>query len=399
MELGAMNLRFEFDDIASYEAKIKILGVGGAGNNAIDRMIEARLEGVDLIAINTDFQVLQHCKAPNKIQIGKSVTRGLGTGGDPELGRKAMEEDKDLVATALEGAQMVFIAAGMGGGTGTGAAPVVAELAKQLGALTVAVVIKPFNFEGAVRMRHAIEGLKNLRKRVDALIVIPNQRLLNILPKGTGAGEAFRRADEVLLNAARGIVEVISRPGIINLDFADVRSVMSEMGDAIIGSGMASGQDRGREAALNAISNPLLEDISIEGAKGILINITGSPDTLSLDDISEAATVILEAAGNEANVKLGAVHDETLKDEIRVTVIAAGLNGEIARERMSASDTGVLNLLGSRRQVMDNHPPYKKIGRTILEPRSSFHGSEESSGKDDLDYLKIPAAIRKQAGR
>jgi cell division protein FtsZ len=304
---------------------MKVVGVGGAGSNAINRMILAGLIGVEFIGINTDLQALNMCKAPIRLQIGKSLTKGLGAGANPDVGRRAVEEDKDAVFNALKDTDMVFVTAGMGGGTGTGAAPIVAEIAKDLGALTVGIVTKPFLFEGQKRMKRAEEGLMELKERVDTLIVIPNQRLLSIVSKETRLNKAFQMADEVLYNATKGISDLISVPGLINLDFADVKTVMSEMGDALMGSAIASGEDRAINAAQNAIRSPLLEDISIAGALGLLVNITGGED-LTLSEVDAAANIVQQAVGQEANIIFGAVIDEQFKDQIRVTVIATGFN-------------------------------------------------------------------------
>ncbi len=319
------DLTFNFDESSTPTAKMKVVGVGGAGGNAVNRMISAGLAGVEFVAINTDLQALNICKAPSRIQIGKSLTKGLGAGANPEIGRRAIEEDQEAVYNALKDVDMVFIAAGMGGGTGTGAAPVVAQIAKDQNALTVGIVTKPFQFEGQKRMKRAEEGIIELKKHVDTLIVIPNQRLLSIVDKNTRLSKAFQMADEVLYNATKGISDLITIPGLINLDFADVKTVMSEMGDALMGSAVASGEDRAVEAARAAISSPLLEDVSISGALGLLVNITGGED-ITLAEIDSATQIIQSAAGEEANIIFGAVIDEAFKDKIRVTVIATGFN-------------------------------------------------------------------------
>ena len=319
-----MNLTFDFDDANKSTAKLKVVGVGGAGGNAISRMIVEGLGGVEFVAINTDEQALTHCKAQNSITVGTKTTQGLGAGADPEKGRRAIEEDRNAVYEALSDADMVFITAGMGGGTGTGAAPIVAEIAKDLDALTIGIVTKPFNFEGPKRIERAEEGIARLKERVDTLIVVPNQRLLTIVPKDTPLDAGFRYADEILFNATRGISDLITIPGLVNLDFADVRSVMSEMGDALMGCASAQGADRAKIAAEHAINSPLLEEISVSGALGLLVNITGGPD-LTLHEVSEAASIISEEAGNKANLIFGAVIDKKLEEEIRITVIATGL--------------------------------------------------------------------------
>ncbi len=320
-----MSLTFDFEESLSPTANMKVIGVGGAGGNAVNRMIFAGLTGVEFIGLNTDLQALNTCKAPIRLQIGKNLTKGLGAGANPEIGRRAIEEDKDAIFNALKDTDMVFVTAGMGGGTGTGAAPIVAEIAKDLGALTVAIVTKPFLFEGPKRMKRAEEGLAQLKERVDTLIVIPNQRLLSIVSKDTRLNRAFQMADDVLYNATKGISDLISVPGLINLDFADVKTVMSEMGDALMGSAVASGEDRAIEAAQNAIKSPLLEDVSIAGALGLLVNVTGGDD-LTLSEVDAAANIIQQAVGEEANIIFGAVIDEQFKDQIRVTVIATGFS-------------------------------------------------------------------------
>ena len=307
-------------------ARIKVAGIGGAGGNAVDRMIVSSLSGVDFITINTDAQALDKSRAPNKVQIGRQLTQGLGAGANPEIGKEAAEQDAECIKEQLKNADLVFITAGMGGGTGTGAAPKVAEIAQKNGALTVAIVTKPFLFEGRRRMSVAETGIKELRDRVDTLIVIPNQQLLTIADANTTLLMAFETADSILTQATRGISDLIAIPGIVNLDFADVRSVMEGMGDALMGIGVASGDDRGSQAARQAISCPLLKDVTIEGAQGVLVNVTGSSN-MTLFEVSEAASVAYEAAGERANVIFGAVIDDEAGDEIRVTVIATGFNG------------------------------------------------------------------------
>lgn len=315
-------IQFELDSVEN--AKMKVIGVGGAGGNAINRMMFANLAGVDFLAMNTDCQALGRCSAPQKIQIGGMVTRGLGSGGDPEIGRASAEEDRDAIKDAVSGADMVFITAGMGGGTGTGASPIVAEIAKAAGALTVGIVTKPFLFEGLRRMRQAEEGVAALRDQADTVVMIPNQKLLQVVSKETPLVDAFATADDVLLKATRGISDLITRPGEINLDFADVRTVMAEMGDAILGTGTAAGENRAREAANRALHSPLLDDVCIGGARGLLINVTGSPG-MTLAEVCEAANSVYEAAGTDANVIFGTAIDEMLNDEVMVTVIATGI--------------------------------------------------------------------------
>ena len=331
LEVDAGEDLLEFEDSSNQKATIKVVGVGGGGGNALNSMIQAGLAGVDFVAGNTDAQALEHNLAPLKIQLGTDVTRGLGCGADPAKGRASALEIRERLRDVFEGVDMVFVTAGLGGGTGTGAAPVVAEIARECGALTVGVVTKPFNFEGKVRMRNAEQGLDELHRVVDTVITIPNQRLLALAGKGTSMTDAFRLADDVLFNAVRGISDLITIHGLINLDFADVRTIMNEMGVALMGTGVARGDERGLEAARAAISSPLLEDLSIDGAHGVLINITGGPE-LSLYEVNEASTLIQEAAHEDANIIFGAVIDDSMpEDEIRVTVIATGLDGDRMR--------------------------------------------------------------------
>jgi cell division protein FtsZ len=322
---------FEFVEEFNLNARIKVIGIGGGGGNAVNTMIGGKLNGVEFLVANTDAQSLDASRAPVRIQLGGGVTKGLGAGANPEIGRRAALEDQETIKEYLTGSDMIFITAGMGGGTGTGGAPVVARVAREVGALTVGVVTKPFIFEGKKRMRQAEEGIAELKSSVDTLIVIPNQRLLSIAAKTTTMLEAFHKADEVLLQAVRGISDLIITPGLINLDFADVRTVMAEMGLALMGASTATGENRAIEAAQRAISSPLLEDISIQGARGVLINITGGPD-LCLHEVNEAASMIQEEAHDDANIIFGAVIDETMMDEIRITVIATGF-GEGKEDR------------------------------------------------------------------
>ncbi len=322
-----MNIEIDLDNYTS--ANIKVVGVGGAGGNAINRMICSNLKGVDFIALNTDKQALNINHAPTRIQIGGKLTKGLGAGANPEIGRQAVEEVRETIAEALAGADMVFITAGMGGGTGTGASPLIAEIAKNVGALTVGIVTKPFLFEGGTRHRVAAKGVDDLKDIVDTLIVVPNQRLLALAERNMPFTEAFKMADDILFQATKGISDIINVPGVVNVDFMDVRTVMSEMGDAIMGTGNAAGENRGREAAAQAINSPLLENVTINGARGVLLNITGGKD-LCLFDIDQAAMLVYEEAGDEANIIFGAVIDETLTDEVRVTVIATGFNNHAA---------------------------------------------------------------------
>lgn len=326
-----MMIRFELAEQPARGAMMRVLGVGGAGNNAVDRMIEEDLPGVEFVAINTDSQVLENCRAPVKIQIGKKLTRGLGAGARAEIGRQAIEENKDEVVQALKGADLVFVTAGLGGGTGTGAAPIVGQLARELGALSIAIVTKPFEFEGKKRMHQAEMGLAELRKTVDTVIVVPNQRLLSVVGKGTTFRESLKKADEVLHQATRGISDLISVTGDVNVDFADVRTVMANRGPALMGTGYGEGENRAHEAAQEAISSPLLDDISISGAKAVLINITGGRD-LTIDEVSTVSTMIRDAAGDEAEIIFGMVQDSNMEKEVRVTVIATGFDTRLEEE-------------------------------------------------------------------
>ena len=334
---GKSALRFSIDDEPRNGARIKVVGVGGGGCNAVNRMIDAGLHGVQYIVANTDQQALQHSQAQVKIQIGAKLTQGLGAGADPEIGRRAALEDTDKLIEALEGADMVFVTTGLGGGTGTGAAPIVASLANELGALTVAVVTKPFQFEGRRRQQQAEAGLAELAESVDTIITIPNERLLQ-MEKNTGFFDAFRLADDVLRQAVQGISDIILIPGIINRDFADVKTIMHGMGYAVMGSAIASGPNRAAEAAQMAISSPLLEDASINGARGILINITGSSN-LGLQEVNAASSIIHQAAHEDANIIFGAVLDESMKDHVKITIIATGFKPEAVRPRRREEQT------------------------------------------------------------
>jgi len=327
-------LEFDSDDIQY--ARIKVIGVGGGGNNAVNRMISAGLKGVEFIGINTDAQALQMSRASEKIQIGIKLTKGLGAGANPEIGHNAAEESREEIAKALMGADMVFVAAGMGGGTGTGGAPVVAEIAREVGALTVGVVTRPFSFEGRKRAMQAEKGIMELKDKVDTLITIPNDRLLQVVDKHTTVQEAFRIADDVLLQGVQGISNLITIPGLINLDFADVKTIMADTGSALMGIGQAAGENRAADAARKAISSPLLET-SIDGAKGVLLNITGGAN-LTLMEVNEASEIVAEAADQEANIIFGAVIDETLKDELRVTVIATGFDQRMSVKKPRNQD-------------------------------------------------------------
>src|SRR5574342_716004 len=321
-------IRFAFSEEEQQGARIKVIGVGGGGTNAVNRMIRAKVEGVEFIAANTDLQALKMSQAPVKLQLGAKLTKGLGAGANPEIGRKAALEDTEKIIEALEGADMIFVTTGLGGGTGTGAAPIIASLATEMGALTVAVVTKPFSFEGKKRQGQAERGLADLKECVDTVITIPNERLLATLERGTSLFDAFRIADDILRQAVQGISDLITVPGLINLDFADVKTIMSGMGMALMGTGTASGENRAVEAAKRAISSRLLEDGSIQGALGVLINITGGHD-LGLHEVSEASGIIHDATASDANIIFGAVLDESMKDEVKITVIATGFDKKV----------------------------------------------------------------------
>jgi len=323
----------EFDMENNQFAVIKVIGVGGGGSNAVNRMIDAGLKGVEFVAINTDRQALLLSNASQKVQIGEKLTKGLGAGANPEIGQKAAEESREIIENVIQGSDMVFITAGMGGGTGTGAAPIIADIAKQLGILTVGVVTKPFTFEGRKRALHAEEGIKDLKEKVDTLVIIPNDRLLQISEKKTSMIEAFKTADDVLRQGVQGISDLIAVPGLVNLDFADVKTIMLNTGMAHMGIGCSNGENRAVEAAKQAIQSPLLET-SIDGAKGVLLNITGGPN-LGLFEVNEAAELVSQSADPDANIIFGAVIDEDLKDEIRITVIATGFSGDKPRKVIS----------------------------------------------------------------
>ncbi len=385
----------ELDNYFNHGAKIRVVGVGGGGGNAINSMIEKKLQGVDFFAINCDMQALDRNKAPNKVQIGKNLSRGLGAGADPSIGQRAVEEDRDEISRSLAGSDMVFITAGMGGGTGTGGGPIVANIAKSVGALVVGIVTKPFNCEGKKRMAQAEAGIEEMKKQVDTLIVIPNQKLLSIVERNTPLQEAFDKANDVLHNATRGISELITVPGLINVDFADVRTIMREMGDALMGSGVSSGENRAIEAAHAAISSPLLEGVSIAGALGVLVNVTGGP-TMSLVEVDEAVSVIHEAAGEEANVIMGAVIDENLGDEMMVTVIATGFNKRgVGGVRVAKPMAKVIDRIPAGLHDLQklDEPAYMRKGIDItLNP---FKTDEADTQKNDAVDVEKPAFLRK----
>lgn len=383
----------EFDTTQDQLASIKVIGVGGGGNNAVNRMIEHGVQGVDFIAVNTDAQALNLSKAETKMQIGGKLTRGLGAGANPEVGKKAAEESKEQIQEALRGADMVFVTAGMGGGTGTGAAPVIAQIAKELGALTVGVVTRPFTFEGRKRATQAISGIAAFKDNVDTIIVIPNDRILEIVDKNTPMLEAFREADNVLRQGVQGISDLIATPGLINLDFADVKTIMSNKGSALMGIGVGTGENRAAEAAKRAISSPLLET-SIDGAQGVLMNITGGTN-LSLYEVQEAADIVASASDPEVNMIFGSVINESLKDEIVVTVIATGFDDSVSVQPpkpfvRSATTTNH----AQQQQPVAQPPKQREVKREVKREEPVVH--ERNTDSDDID---IPAFLRNRRRR
>ncbi|MDG4554026.1 MAG: cell division protein FtsZ [Candidatus Competibacter sp.] len=391
---------FELMDTKSESAVIKVIGVGGGGSNAVHHMLSANIEGVDFICANTDAQALKTCSVPVTLQMGVNITKGLGAGANPEVGRQAAQEDCERIKEALQGADMVFITAGMGGGTGTGAAPVVAQLAREMGVLTVAVVTKPFPFEGKKRMEVALRGIRELSETVDSLITIPNEKLLTVLGKSASLLDAFKAANDVLLGAVQGIAELITRPGMINVDFADVRTVMSEMGMAMMGTGRAVGDGRAREAAEAAIASPLLENVNLAGAKGLLVNITSGMD-VTIGEFDEVGNTIKELASEDANVVVGMAVDPEMHNELRVTIVATGIGQGIPAKQA-----------GGVREREAAIPPFKLVQRMgdgdalssrhdRLSSRQKAVGDGLSEGgridPDHLDYLDIPAFLRRQA--
>jgi cell division protein FtsZ len=397
---------FELMDAYTQNAVIKVVGVGGGGGNAVNHMMDASIEGVDFICANTDAQALKTNRVRTLLQLGSNITKGLGAGANPDVGREAALEDRDRIQEALSGADMVFITAGMGGGTGTGAAPVVAEMAKEMGILTVAVVTKPFPFEGRKRMQVAMRGIEELSKHVDSLITIPNDKLLPVLGKDMSLMNAFNAANDVLLDAVQGIAELITRPGFINVDFADVRTVMKGMGIAMMGTGSAKGENRARVAAEEAINSPLLEDIDIVGAQGILVNITAGLD-LSIGEFNDVGNTVKAVASEDATVVIGTVVDPEMQDELRVTVVATGLGRAVAREQARPEpqqEPAAMRLVKSdvERREPRHADNYRELDRQPVsagrkEPRTSGRGFLDAVRDKDLEYLDIPAFLRRQA--
>ena len=379
---------FEIEEDLQQVARIKVVGVGGGGGNAVNTMINSGLSGVDFIVANTDAQALVNSKAHIKVHLGSRLTKGLGAGANPEVGKNAALEERERTKEVLEGADMVFVTAGLGGGTGTGGAPIIAEIAKEMGALTVGVVTKPFMFEGKRRQKQAEDGWRELKKSVDTLITIPNQRLLSISGKNTSFLDAFKKADEVLLQAVKGISDIINFHGFINVDFADVRAVMSEMGMALMGTGSATGENRAISAAQKAISNPLLEDISIKGAKGVLINITGNSNMTMLE-VEEAATLIKDEAHEDANIIYGQVFDDSIGDEIRVTVIATGFGKSEEDAGRIAPSISVL-----KKESLDTPAYLRKDRNTENIPVIKIGAVSDFDMDDEYD---VPTFMRKQA--
>ena len=382
---------FEFERETTRNARMKVVGVGGAGGNAVNRMIDENLDGVEFVAINTDAQALSNCSAHLSLQVGRKLTRGLGAGARPEVGRQAIAENEEEVRRALEGADLVFVTAGMGGGTGTGAAPRVGQIASEMGALVIAIVTRPFNFEGKKRMRHAEMGLRDLRRSVDTMIVVPNEKLLSVVGKGTTFRAALKKADEVLLHATQGISDLISVTGEVNVDFADVRTVMSNRGAALMGTGEATGEDRAVEAAQQAICSPLLDNVSINGATGVLVNISGGMD-LAIDEVTTVNSIVQEAAGDEAEMIFGAVHDPNLDGKLRVTVIATGFGEQVEDEPAPTLKVVPVDpepIVRPRLVSVIGGSP-SPVSRTLPEIGSAF------TGRSQVEDLEIPTFIRRQ---
>jgi len=395
---------FELMDSYSQNAVIKVVGVGGGGGNAVNHMLGASIEGVEFICANTDAQALNNSEVRTVLQLGSNITKGLGAGANPEVGREAAMEDRERIQEALQGSDMVFITAGMGGGTGTGAAPVVAEVARELGILTVAVVTKPFPFEGAKRMEVANQGIAQLSKYVDSLITIPNEKLLAVLGKEMSLLNAFKSANDVLMGAVQGIAELITRPGLINVDFADVKTVMAEMGVAMMGSGSARGENRARSAAEEAIRSPLLEDVNLSGAKGILVNITAGLD-LSIGEFDEVGSTVKEFACDDATVVVGTVIDPEMSDDLRVTVVATGLGEHpgIKRQAPVLQEAPPVRIAANSGMVESGAVDYRDMESPTIIRRDRLADSQAAKSyvnaaqKKEMDYLDIPAFLRRQA--
>jgi cell division protein FtsZ len=396
---------FEFEETATQNARMKVVGVGGGGGNAVNRMIDEHLEGVEFISVNTDSQALISSKSDVKVQIGKKLTRGLGAGARPEIGKQAIEENRDEVARVITGADLVFITCGMGGGTGTGSAPVIAELAKEQGSLTVGIVTKPFLFEGRKRMRQAEQGIAEMAKFVDTMIVVPNERLLAVVGKGIPFQDALKKADEVLLHATQGISSLISVTGLVNVDFADVRTVMQNGGSALMGTGIGRGENRAMEAAQQAISSPLLDNVSIAGATGVLVNITGGAD-LTLGEVHQINEIIHDAVGDEAEIIFGAVHEPAMQGEIRVTVIATGFDKAIQPGLVTPTaevspvtapkSSPVIPFPGSRPARVGGSLPARPANDIPRAPRTPAPPGQPGGGSQDLSDMEIPTFIRRQ---
>ena len=397
---------FEPVELKDQKARIIVVGVGGGGGNALNRMIEDGMTAVEFIAVNTDAQDLENNNSQMKLQIGKELTKGLGAGANAEVGKQAVEENKEVITNALENSDMVFITAGMGGGTGTGASPAIAQIAKDLGALTVGIVTKPFNFEGPKRHKRAMTGIEEMKVSCDTLLAIPNETLLEITDENTTVTESFKLADSVLHQATKGISDMINIPGLINVDFADVRTVMENMGDAIMGTGIAHGEERAILAAQQAINSPLLQDDSVTGAKGLLVNITG-PENMTLHELNDASSIIYEEAGEDANVILGCVLDKTLSDEIRVTVIATGLNGNTTQEYNSIPKKMSADYVKPARDIIESRddtriPAFKEAPEEVKNneaPSGLFEDNNTEQDSSDPvitfgDKLDVPAFIR-----
>ncbi|MCY0966009.1 cell division protein FtsZ [Parathalassolituus penaei] len=388
---------FELADDLLENAVIKVIGVGGGGGNAVQHMVESNIDGVEFICANTDAQALRNVGARSVIQLGGGLTKGLGAGANPDIGRQAAMEDRERIAEALKGADMVFITAGMGGGTGTGAAPVVAEIAREMGILTVAVVTRPFSFEGKKRMAMAEIGLKQLSEHVDSLITIPNEKLLSVLGKTTTLMDAFKAANDVLFGAVKGIADLITQRGMINVDFADVRTVMSEMGQAMMGTGSASGENRARKAAEAAIGSPLLEDVNLKGARGILVNVTAGFD-LSLGEFSEVGDIVSSYAAEDATVVVGTVIDPEMSAELRVTVVATGLGAAPAAVQAPVMEPKARKVVDNTPVQPDGTTDYRNLERpTVSRQGAAKVARPQPQVNKDMDYLDIPAFLRRQA--